>query len=137
MAFLPTVKSIRREDIGPEAPGWVDNLLAPLTTFMESIYSALNKQLTFQENIACTIRDFQFSTSSTYNTGDFTAINFPSGLRTKPIGCMILQITNTTDASVITSAVSLAWEDLSGNIKINYVSGLTNSRQYNMRLLVC
>jgi hypothetical protein len=136
MAFLPTVKSIRREDIGPEAPAWVDNLLGPLTTFMEAIYSALNRQLTFQENIACTIRDFSFTTSSTYNTGDFTAINFPSGLRTKPIGCMILQITN-ANASVITSAVSLSWEDLSGNIKINYVSGLANSNQYNMRLLVC
>jgi hypothetical protein len=136
MAFLPTVKSIRREDIGPEAPAWVDNLLGPLTTFMEAIYSALNRQLTLQENIACTIRDFSFTTSSTYNTGDFTAINFPSGLRTKPIGCMILQITN-ANASVITSAVSLSWEDLSGNIKINYVSGLANSNQYNMRLLVC
>lgn len=137
MAFLPTVKSIRREDIGPEAPDWVDNMLGPLTTFMEAIYSALNKQLTFQENIACTIRDFQFSTSSTYSSGDFTAITFPSGLKNKPIGCMILQILNASDASVIKQAVSLSWEDLSGTIRINYVSGLDDSTKYTMRILAC
>lgn len=137
MAFLPTVKSIRREDIGPEAPDWVDNLLGPLTTFMEAIYSALNKQITFQENIACTIREFQFSTSSTHTTGDFEAITFPSGLKTKPIGCMILQILNTSNASVIKQAVSLHWEDLSGTITIRYISGLDDSTKYSMRVLVC
>lgn len=137
MAFLPTVKSIRREDIGPDAPDWVDNLLGPLTTFMEAIYSALNKQITFQENIACTIREFQFSTSSTYTTGDFEVITFPSGLKTKPIGCMILQILNTSNASVIKQAVSLHWEDLSGTITIRYISGLDDSTKYSMRVLVC
>lgn len=137
MAFLPTVKSIRREDIGPEAPDWVDNLLAPLTTFMETIYSAFNKQITFQENIACTIREFQFNTDSTYTSGDFTAITFPSGLKTRPIGCYVMQILNTTDASVITNAVSLYWEDLSGTIKISYISGLNDSTKYSVRVLVC
>ncbi len=38
MAKIPAVKSIRIEDISPEAPQWINNLLSPLNSFMENIY---------------------------------------------------------------------------------------------------
>ena len=136
MASLPSIKSIRVEDIGANTPEWLPNLLGPLTIFMEAIYSALNKQLTFQENIACNLRQLAVNTSSGYTGGAFTPIVFPTNLNgRKPIGCLILQITESTGA-VITNAVSPSWLDLSGQIQINYISGLANSKQYNVTFLV-
>jgi hypothetical protein len=136
MATLPSVKSIRREDLGNDIPEWVSFLLAPLTTFMEAIYSALNKQFTFQENIACNLRQLTFTTSSGYTGGAFTALIFPSNLRgRKPIGVLILQITESTGL-LITKAVSPSWVDISGTISVNYIAGLENSKQYEVLFLV-
>jgi hypothetical protein len=135
MAKLPSVKSIRREDLPPDVPSWIDNLLGTLSIFMESVYSALNRDISFTENIACNIRDFVVSTKSNYTSGGWEALTFPSGLRFKPSGVLILQISD-TDQSVITSPVSLDWQDLSGTIQIRYISGLANSKKYNVRLLV-
>lgn len=103
---------------------------------MESIYSALNRQLTFQENITCNLRELVVNTASNYTTGTFTPITFPTNLRgRKPIGVLILQITESTGA-VITNAVTPSWVDLSGQIQINYISGLENSKQYTVLFLV-
>jgi hypothetical protein len=136
MAVLPTVKGIRREDLGPEAPSWVDQLLSPLSSFMEAIYSAFNKQITFTENIACKFQESTFTTSSAYSTGTFDPIIFPSGLRGRANGVIALSATDQTNKLVIKKAVSLAWEDLSGDIKINYITGLENSTKYFVRMLV-
>lgn len=137
MAVLPSVKSIRQEDIGPQAPDWIGLLLGPLNTFMESIYSALRKDITFTENIACNIRDFTIQTKSTYSTGGWELITFPSGLRTKPSGVLLLQVVDQTDPyTPMTTAVSLDWQDLSGNIQIRYISGLADSKKYLLRVLV-
>lgn len=136
MAFLPPVKSVRREDLGPDAPAWVDNLLGPLTVFMEAIYSALNKQITIRENIAATIREFNFVTKSNYSTGGWDIIQFPSGLKTKPTACWVGYIQE-ANQSIIYDPVTVSWEDLSGDIRVNYITGLSNSTQYTVRLIVC
>lgn len=137
MAVLPSIKSIREEDIGPEAPSWIGNLLGPLTIFMEAIYSALNKDITFSQNIACTIRDFTIQTKSTYSIGDFEPITFPSGLKSKPTGVLVMQVQDVNSPyTPITSAVSCSWQDISGDIKIVYIAGLADSKKYNIRFLV-
>lgn len=135
MAFLPSVKSIRQEDIGPEAPSWIGNLLGPLTIFMESVYSAFNKQITFQENISCNIREFVINTRNDYGSGGWDNLTFPSNLRRKPIGVLVLQVIE-SDGTVMTSSVFPSWVDLSGDIQIQYVSGLSANTKYTLRFLV-
>lgn len=137
MAKLPSVKSIRREDLSPDAPSWVDNLLGTLTIFMESVYSALNKDITFTENIACNIREFVINTKNNYTSGNFDAFTFPSGLRSKPNGVIVLSVTNQTNPDTLfTSAVSLDWRDLSGQIQIRNITGLDNSKKYTIKVMV-
>jgi len=65
MAQLPNQKRILKEDLR-EAPSWIDKLLYPLNSFMESVYFALNRNLNFQENIASQIYEIEFTTASDY-----------------------------------------------------------------------
>ena len=139
MAKIPAVKSIRIEDISPEAPQWINNLLSPLNAFMENIYSALIRNITFTDNIACIIRDIDFRTTANYSGGqkEFDVININNTLKTTAQGLFILQIYNTTDQyAKITSATTPFWLDDNGIFKIQYISGLSDSTQYKGKVLI-
>lgn len=132
---LPEIKRISREDL-PDAPDWIANLLTPLNSFMDTVYRGLNKNITLQDNIQGAIRDLEFRTAATYSSGDFTPITFSygsGGLR--PIGVVLLQIRQGNGA-IIKQAVALQWQDFNGTISIDYISGLANSTQYFIKVLI-
>lgn len=141
MAKLPNQKRILREDI-QEAPNWIVRLLTPLNSFMETVYYALNKDITFTENIACQIKTVDFSTPSNYTsaspkTDGFVPLQFTHTLRNKPQGVMIMQLVEEENTgTVITSAVSLDWYEINGTVYISYITGLKDSTEYSIKLLV-
>lgn len=136
MGKLPSIKKITREDL-KDAPDWINQLISPLNSFMESVYQTLNKQVTFSENVACQIREVEFKTSSTYSTGTFEAIEFVSNLKTKAKGLLLMQIYEKSDNfNAIKQAVSMDWLDVNGTITIYHVSGLSDSKNYVLRVLV-
>ena len=137
MAKLPVQKRLRREDL-PDAPGWMDVVIDVINSFLESLYFALNKQITFTDNIACQIKQLSFLTNSTYSGGilaGFTKIQFNHNLKTKPIGVEILQILPNSGTPII-KPVCLSWSQENGNVYINYITGLENSTTYNLVILV-
>lgn len=141
MAKLPNQKRILREDL-KEAPNWIERLITPLNSFMESVYYALNKNITFNENIACQIKTINFTTNSDYSTASpvvngFTQLQFRHSLRTRPQGVIIMQTIKKESSYVaITEAVTLDWYENNGIIYINYISGLEDSQEYDIKLLV-
>lgn len=137
MATLPTIKQVTREDLR-EAPDWIERLLNPLNQFMASVYQALNGALTFGTNIRGSVRELRFNTSATYDTGDFTPLEFPTGLGgVKAIGCLILQLNESASAETVLTGASVAnWTERNGRIAVKYISGLANSTKYTVRFLV-
>lgn len=141
MAKLPPIKRILRENI-KEAPAWIDRIIVPLNLFLESTYFALNKNITFRENINSEIREIEFTTKSDYTTASpkedgFDYLSFAHSLKSKPEGLTILQITEKSSSSyqIITSPVSLDWTEINGQIRINYITGLKDSTTYNLKVL--
>ena len=136
MAKLPQFKDFRKEDY-KEAPEWFTRFLYLLNNFANAIYVAINKSLTFQENIRSLIKEVNFTTLATYSTGDFTAISFPNPLGVKPIG-MTIQFISTADYIPIkkVEGQAVSWSEENNVITINYVSGLDDSEAYIIRVLV-
>lgn len=137
MAKLPNQKKLRKEDI-PDSPDWFGVVIDVMNSFMESVYFALNKQITFNDNIACQIKDINFTTSSIYSTGllvDFGKLQFTHTLKTKPQGLFIMQLTQSNNAPII-KTVSCDWNQEGGLVYINYISGLEDSTTYNLRVMV-
>lgn len=141
MARLPNQKRILREDI-KEAPNWITRLLTPLNSFMETVYYALNRDITFTENIACQIKEITFNSKSDYSTASpvedgFLELQFRHSLKTKPKGLLIQQlITDGNVQAVHTTPVTLSWYENNGVVYINYITGLADSTSYTIRLLV-
>ena len=133
---MPTLKRIG-EELFRGAPDWFRRFLAVLNPFLDAVYLALSRQLTFQENIASQIREFTFTTKSTYTSGDFDVLRFSTGLSERAIGVVLLQVNEIADSEpVIQSAVSLNWIESQGSIVVRYVAGLENSKKYGLRLLI-
>lgn len=135
---IPIFRRISAKDL-PGAPAWISFLLTPLNTFIENVRQGLGRHITFGENIACQIKDYIFTTSSTYeSSNDFAFLTFQSTLTTKALGCIILQITVVAqNYQVVPRGTSVDWlDDGNGNIKINFISGLSDETTYMVRFLV-
>jgi len=121
MAKLPSFRRIAADAISKEYPDLAELLIAPLNNFMESLTRALNKQITFSDNI-----DAQVITL----TADGT---YPLKVRwdrpSKPVALWIGQITRVDGAAAaLASAVTLDWSyNQNAQIEIADIVGLSDS----------
>lgn len=129
MAQLPSVKLINREDIGPDAPEWIDKLLYPINLFMQAVYQALNKQLTDANTL---------SQSRTFSLiGDATAANnvyaFQTDYLTTP-GEVVLQKVERADGqnAIFTAAPFVSWNYRNGTFNVLAITGLSTGVRYNV-----
>lgn len=133
---LPSFKRLSREDM-KEAPDWIQNLIFPLNSFMDTIYAVTSGQLTFGDNMMGQFRNLNFKTLATYTTHSWTPIVFPNPLNKKVEGIMVVQASKVADNyQPIYNPVSVDWIQLNSNIQINYIAGLDNSSSYNVRILI-
>ena len=135
MAVLPATKKITRADLGNDIPDWVDNLLEPLNSFIEQIYTSFNRNITLPENVASQIISLQIITTSHYNSGEFPSVNFKRTLA-KKVNLLIIGKAVESQNSIFTNGVFPTWEDNNGTINIKYISGLENSKTYNFTFLL-
>lgn len=133
MAGLPSVRRILKEDL-KEAPSWIDRLLLPLNMFLDSVYSALNKNLTFGDNVKGQFKSFtvKAGVAATDNIYEFAcSISNPQGV----ILLSVVQQSNTY--TPLTSAPQIAsWSYSDGMIYIDSITGLTNGEKYLIKVLV-
>jgi len=129
MAKLPPINRIVKEDFQDEP--WAEKLLWPINRFMESVSSALNKNLTLQDNLQGQVKQLNFTTQAV------VADTFPLFFTpTTPNRATDLWITSLrrVDNLVITDAATADWGIASdGQISINYISGLVASTSYIVR----
>lgn len=137
MSFLPNVKQVRREDLGANVPSWIDGLLSVLNSFMESIYTLVNGNISLTDNINCRIFNYTFTTKSDYSTGGFDAILVSVKLNSKINGVIVFAVNNLSDTSAVSlTAKSAEWDEQPNACRIKYIAGLANSTKYQVRLLI-
>lgn len=130
---LPTQKKVLLEDL-KGAPAWIRPLVGVINSFMETVYQAMNKNITHAENIASQIREVTYKTPSTYPTGA-EQITFNSSLKTKAIGCLIWQAYDKA-TYIPVETKNPAWIEDNGVITISPITGLTADTTYTIRFIV-
>ena len=131
---LPSQKRVLREDV-KGAPGWINPLIDTLNSFMETVYQALNRNITFGQNVACQIKELSYRTPATYPAG-VENIEFLSDLKTKATGVMLMQVYDRADYSPPPGPVYVPWIENNGTIIIYPITGLEADKLYVVRLLV-
>lgn len=131
---LPTQKKVLKEDL-KEAPPWVDNLIQPINAFMENVYQCLNKNVTFNDNIASFIYTLTYKTPVSY-PASVDAVEFLNQLKTKPIGLMVLQVYDKSNYEPAAGPVYVPWVENNGSITLGTITGLEAEKSYLVRLAV-
>lgn len=130
---LPSQKRILREDV-KGAPGWIVPVIDTFNSFADSVYQALNRNITFTENIADQIKELTYVTPSTYPVME--DYSFVSSLKTKAIGVLLLQALDRDTYEPVSIDTSVPWVEINGSIVIKPLEGLEASKTYTIRLLV-
>lgn len=130
---LPQTKKILREDV-KEAPAWVNGIIEPVNSFMETVYQALNKNITFVENLRCFVKELTYKTTASYPLAE--VIEFDNDLKVKATGVQVLQAFETSTYSPAPGPVYVPWVEVNGVITVSAITGLDASKTYTIRLLI-
>lgn len=126
---LNTINRIRREDL-PKAPEWIDPIINILNNFIEQVYSAFNKDITFSENINCQIKTVLIKYT------DFP-YKFNCTLKVKPSCVFLGKVEKKSGAhETITNATSIDWLYDAGNIVVYNIAGIDATSQYYVTMLI-
>ena len=129
MAELPPVKLVSREDIGPDAPEWIDKLLYPINLFMQSVYQALNKSLT-DANTRSQVRAFQLIGSA---TPEDNVYSYQTDYLITPAEVVLQKIERADGQNTIfTVAPYLSWNYRNGTFNVLAITGLSAGVRYNV-----
>jgi hypothetical protein len=131
---LPTQKKVLKEDVKGAGP-WITPLLDTLNSFMEIIYQAMNRNITFRENIACQIKEITYKTPSTY-PASVEQFRFISTLKTKATGVIAIQAYERSTYVPAEGPVYAPWVEDNGDIVLSTITGLEADKTYVIRLLV-
>jgi hypothetical protein len=135
MASLPTLTRIQKEDLGKDAPEWINGILSVMNQFMEEIYQSYNRNLTIPENVAGQIKTIDIATTNNYTSGNFAEIRFSSELKRRMTILLIGQVVQSDDPTVKYDYCFPSWEDNNGTIVVRYISGLADSKKYKITFL--
>jgi len=120
MAALPPLKRITAEDFS-EQISWIAKLLQPLNVFFDSVYSALNKNLTFADNFKAMVKTVVVDNTQ----ATFTPIKISSTIG-RPAGVWAVSVRDRAgNSQVLGGGGTVSWGYENGQILINAISGLT------------
>jgi hypothetical protein len=128
MAKLPRIRRFVQEDY-PSQNKWIGRLFDPLNQFIDTVFTALNKGLTFRENMRCVVKTLEF----VEGTGVYP-LKFNWDLKgTGPTGLIIARVVYNNTAP--TETVGADWEFDGTSVSIKSFFGLTASEQYKITVI--
>ncbi len=134
--YLPLFTRILKEDLGPNAPPWVDKLIYPINLMADYLKTAFAHNITFQDQLQNPIKKLQILAGATPDLNTITfAVTLPAGYQ--PIG---VQILNCIDLSgtIVGNAVTCEMQPglTNGGITVRAIYGLTAGHSYSITFLV-
>ena len=132
---LPSYRRIFKTDYEEDYQDLVDTLSVSINNGFDTIYDALNKKLTFEDNIACTIAEFTVSVDAN-GTPTKKNTQFKLGENQKTIqGLMVIDCYEEKDELPPTSAPFIAFEKNESNVLIKNIKGLKLNTSYVIKVL--
>lgn len=132
---LSSFRRIITQDYDKQFQSLIENLGSNINDAFNNVYSALNKRLTFNDNIACTVRDVQITVDS---GGNPTAVTtFSLDVQNTPvIGVLVLNVQNLENSAIYpTSSPFISYIQLNNIVRINNITGLQPNVLYRIKVL--
>lgn len=132
---LPSYKRVITQDFDKENQELIETLGGTINDSFQVLYSALNKRLNFQDNIASTVRDVDIIVDANGNT--IGQPGFPTDVPNTPVtGCICVRAQNLVNSTVYpTGTPFINYIQLDNFIRILNVSNLQPNTRYRLRII--
>lgn len=133
MAKISNLKKIVNEDFPQENRTLIGKLAFILNPFFDAIVNALNKNLTFNDNLNA--QDVNINIQAPLSANPYFLKTDLKGICR---GIMVLNVTNLTNNNAVLTAAPFVEYDLVSNteIKIKNITGLTDGNKYTIRIVL-
>jgi hypothetical protein len=130
---LPVIQRFQKQNY-PGSPDWFTRFLGDINSFTETIWNALNRNLTISDNIDAQVYTFTLTAGAGASNNTTT---FQTTLKHTPQAVFVGNVLNTTAyAAAPTAAVWASWSFTNPQIAINAITGLTSGQSYQITLVV-
>lgn len=136
MAKLPSFKRLNKNDYDPKYLDLIDRLAVSINSGFDSVYEALNKNLTLSNNILCSVVNITVAVNSS-GVPNGTVI-IPTSLAT-PVNVILVgrAINSSNPTGYPSSGVIVSWDQTTRDtITIKHITGLLPNNSYNLRLVM-
>lgn len=128
MAKLPRLKRFVTEDY-PSQDEWIGKLFDPLNQLIDTVFDALNRGLTFSENVRSVVKTLEFTQGQSVYP-----IKFNWGLRgTGPTALLVARVLY--ESAAPTASVGCNWSFDGSGISIDSFFGLTDGEKYKITVI--
>jgi hypothetical protein len=132
---LPSFRRIITQDFKKEFQELMEQLGSNINDGFNVVYTALNKRLTFTDNIACTVKTITVTVDSSGNPQEFSQFNLDVQ-NTPVLGVVVISAQNLTNPAVYpSSAVWISYSQDGNRIIINNIKGLQADNVYSLRVI--
>lgn len=112
-------------DFPADQQSLIQKLSIPLNSSMESLYNAMNNNVSLNDNIACTVKTITVTVDGTGKPVANGTSSFVVGVTTAITGISVLKATdNTNNNTYPTSAPFISYSQSSTTVTINNITGL-------------
>lgn len=131
---LSGFRRLFRGDFSSEFHKLIDGIGITFNNAIESLFIALNGNLSLQDNIKCTIKDVTVRVNS--SGVPVTDLTVTLGDSTKVLGVTVLSVLNDTNPnSYPVSGVFISFSQSGSNINIKHITGLQANTDYTIKLV--
>jgi hypothetical protein len=132
---LSSFKRIITQDFPKESQKLMEQLGSTLNDSFNQVFSALNKRITFSENIACTVKDVLVIVDSNGNPTQIAS--FALDVPNLPVlGVTVIKVENLTNSTIYpTSAPFISFQIVNNTVRINNITGLLPNNTYRLKVI--
>jgi hypothetical protein len=132
---LPSFKRITKGDYPPESAGLIETLSFSINTGIELLYQALNKSITLQDNVACTVKDVVVEVTESGVPKAKTSVGLNTSNRV--LGITVLNAINSKNPSVLpTAGVFVSFYQNGKTLNLNSFKGLPQDQMFTLTLVI-
>ncbi len=131
---LPNFKRLFKADFKTEYQELIEKLAFSINDGFSSVYEALNKKISLQDNIQCTVKDLEVTVDSNGVPKNTTSMTIETTGRV--LGTTVLKAENQVNSSVYPSgAVFINFTQSDKTIIITHITGLQADNKYLIKVV--
>lgn len=137
---MPGTRATRRLNLNdlPDVGTEFEPLIRFINQLSDELSGLLDGGIRFGDQIESIVRQIGVRTPTDYTDGTFPSVSFPvDRIAGRVRAVQVLQVIEQTNPRPILSGnFGTDWTEAEGRVTLNHISGLDNSRDYLVRLLI-